>query len=95
MYKQRQGWYEPSAQSTLLLVETPCLPVNKLFVNRYTYNTGYAYMYSVQLQPVNIWVHLLAEGLPCDLSPYHLRGKVECTAMHMYTAHYLSQWPPL
>jgi len=44
-----QGWYEPSAQSTLLLVETPCLPVNKLFVNRYTYNTGYTYMYSVQL----------------------------------------------
>jgi len=34
----------------------------------------------------NVWVHSSAEGLPCDRSPYHLRGKVECTAIAcMYT----------
>jgi len=31
---------------------------------------------------VNVWVHSSAEGLPCDLSPYHLRGKVECACMY-------------
>ena len=33
-------------------------------------------------QPVNVWVHSSAEGLPFDLSPYHLRGKVECACMY-------------